>query len=106
MTQGWSALLRVVAVALVVAAGVLVAATLTSDFFGVLALVPLALVLAAAACWRVAFAIRRQVGDSAAWAEVAALRGWLDQRETLLASLPVPAAAWDANGQLLFATAS
>ncbi len=106
MRERWSTLLWLLAVAMLLAAAVLVATMLLVGMPQELALVALALVLAAVACWRGGVAMRKLMRDSAAWTEAAAVRSLLDRRETLWSALPAPAAAWDADGQLLFATAA
>jgi len=103
-SQRWSTLLWLLALALVGAAAIIGAFDLRAGPPGGLTLVALALVFAAAACWRIGVSIRRHVRDSQAWAEVATMQSLLERREALLSGIPAPAAAWDRSGQLLFST--
>ena len=87
--------------AIVVLGGALLPATSLG-----LAVAALALVVAAATCWRIRRSIAADLRDSRAWAEVARLRAVLDEHEALWQALPAPAAAWDAAGQFVRATAA
>jgi signal transduction histidine kinase len=99
-------LLRVLAAALLgTAIMVLAGAVLPTASLG-LALTSLALVVAAAACWRIGRLLDAEFEESQAWAEVARLRSTLAQREALWSALPAPAAAWDGDGQPLLFTAA
>ncbi|HEX8967981.1 MAG TPA: HAMP domain-containing sensor histidine kinase [Chloroflexota bacterium] len=89
------------ALAVVAFGGALLSASSTA-----LALVALALVVAAAMCWRIRWRINSSFRESNAWKEVELLHGVMAEREATWAAVPGAAAAWDRHGQLLLATAA
>jgi signal transduction histidine kinase len=70
---------------------------------GTLALAP---VLGAVLCWHIRDRMLTHFQESRVWTEVGLLKSTLAEREMTWAALPAPGAAWDAEGRLLFATAS
>jgi signal transduction histidine kinase len=99
-------MLRILAAALCGAAVVVLVAALVPDASVGLAFTSLALVMAAAICWRIGRRISIEFKESQAWSEVAQLRAMLGEREALWSTLPAPAGAWDREGQLLIANAA
>jgi signal transduction histidine kinase len=99
-------LLRVLAAALatggllVVAGAVLTSAALT------LLVVGLALLLGAAACWRLTGSIAREVTASHVWSETERLQRLLHERVAAFGALPAPVAVWAADGTLVMASAA
>src|SRR6266567_1492598 len=84
---------------------VLGAAVMAGSTLG-LPLLALALVVAAATCWRLSRWIASRIDESQAWSEVALLRSILARREALWSALPAAAAAWESDGQLITTTAA
>jgi signal transduction histidine kinase len=76
----------------------------SSSTAAAVALLALALVIAAVACWSIGSRLLRSVHESRAWAEVALVHAMLAQRESFWSDLPAPAAAWDSEGRPLLAT--
>jgi signal transduction histidine kinase len=97
---GWLAL------ALALLAALLTAGAIQQPGSNRLLLIALALVLAAATCWRLRRRIALAIHESQAWAEVASLSAALTRRDALWSELPAPSAIWDGDGNLVMATAA
>lgn len=98
--------LRVLAAVLVGCALIVAAGALYLSTQLIPALAEVALLLCAAACWRVARRTGKAVADSRAWAEVALLQSLLRERDALWAAVPAPLALWDAEDRPLLASAA
>jgi signal transduction histidine kinase len=99
-------MLWVLAAALVGAALIILGAALLPGASLGLIGASLALAIAAVTCWRIGRRMSVELQDSHAWAQVELLSSSLSQREAIWSGLPAPAAAWDAAGQPLMATAA
>jgi signal transduction histidine kinase len=95
---GWLAIALLGSASIVLGAAVLPVSSLG------LVTVALALVVAAATCWRLSRRIAASLHESQAWSSVALLRSVLARREALWSRLPAAAAVWDSDGHLITTT--
>ena len=97
--------LRLQALLLLAAAVVVLGGALLGGSDEAWALLAVALLCIAVLSWRARASLATNLRESRAWSEVAEARAQLAAREALWSTLPVAAAVWAADGQLLMKTA-
>jgi signal transduction histidine kinase len=97
--------LRIQAALLLAAALVVLGGALLGASDVAWSLLAVALLGSAALSWRARASLATNLRESRAWSEVAEARAQLAAREALWSTLPIAAAVWAADGQLLMKTA-